>query len=362
MTKVRWALFPIALWVVTRLSLLLAGYLSMSISGEMHVNWASAALKPYPALDALCRWDCGWYEKIATFGYREVVELNVWPGLPLLARGLGAGSGMSIGMALLVISNLAGLGAYLVLYRLFTRIDGEAAARWALVLFAAFPFAFFHAAGYPETLMILASAGAVSLAMSGRHLLAGLVLGLGLLVRHLTVLAGGALLAAQIRERGWRGLFRSPSVLGLFVPGLVAALYMLFIWKRWGDPFAFLKARDMWSPTARWSIFGVLKVAHVWPHVVAQAPFALIPTIGTVMLLGNGRYAELASAVIPLMVMIWVIGTFGLGRYAASCWPAYLPLGRWLERRPGWQAPVIVVLALAQGCFFYMFSHHYEIQ
>jgi len=82
-------------------------------------------------------------------------------------------------LALLVVSNGAGLWALLVIYRIFATLNGEAAARWALTLFGVYPFAFFQAAGYPESLMIFFSALTILLALPGNHLWAGVALGLG---------------------------------------------------------------------------------------------------------------------------------------------------------------------------------------
>jgi len=173
----RWVLFPLGLWVVTRISLLLLGYVSLTLTPGLRGS-SSASLHAFPALDALCCWDCGWFDRLARLGYQNVNETNFWPGLPMAARLLMRLTGMRVGFALLTISNLACLGSYLTIYQLFVRLDGAMAAQAALVLFAAYPFAFFQASGYPETIMIFTSALALSLAMSRRHVLAGLALGL----------------------------------------------------------------------------------------------------------------------------------------------------------------------------------------
>jgi hypothetical protein len=62
-------------------------------------------------------------------------------------------------------------------------IEWEGAARWALTLFGVYPFAFFQAAGYPESLMIFFSALAILLAQREDHIWAGVALGLGVLAR-----------------------------------------------------------------------------------------------------------------------------------------------------------------------------------
>src|SRR4051794_1986220 len=51
----------------------------------------------------------------------------------------------------------------------------------------------------------------------------------------------------------------------------------------------------------------------------------------------------------------------GLGRYSASCWPAFLPLGVLVSRKPWLQAPLVGVFALFQGIFAYLFIHQFEV-
>ena len=104
----------------------------------------------------------------------------------------------------------------MVLYRLVTFLEDEAAARWTLLLFISFPFAFFQAMAYPESLMVLFTALAVYLALRGRHLWAGVALGVGVLARHLSFFAGGSLLVAQLKQRpSVRRFLLSPGLLGL---------------------------------------------------------------------------------------------------------------------------------------------------
>jgi hypothetical protein len=52
---------------------------------------------------------------------------------------------------------------------------------------------------------------------------------------------------------------------------------------------------------------------------------------------------------------------WGLGRYSASCWPAFLPLGAWLSKRANFQGPIVAILAVFQGLFFYLFVHQFPI-
>jgi Gpi18-like mannosyltransferase len=359
--RTRWLGFPLGLWAVTRLSFLLLGYLSLRLAPGLRPS-SVPMLRPYPALDALCCWDCGWFNQIARQGYASATETNFWPGLPMLARALWKLTGLRVHFGVLAIANLACLGAYGTIYRIFVRLDGARAAQAALVLFAAYPFAFFHASGYPETIMIFGSALAILLATRGHHVTAGIALGVGILSRHLTVLLGAGLAAAQLRQRGLRRFFTSPVVLTLGLPFVVAGIYLVYCRFAWGDALSSLHARDSWGNTAWWSALDAIRHVDKRPHIVSFIPFALVPTLGAVALLRSRKYAELAASVLPLTLVLWLIGAFGLGRYSASCWPAFLPLGKWYLRHPRWQVPLLLFFCLAQGWFFFLHSHHYEIQ
>jgi hypothetical protein len=354
-------LFPLGLWLATRLSYVLLGYLSLKLMPGLRPS-PSAPLRPYPSLDAFCSWDCGWYDLLALKGFTEPHYANFWPGLPFLARYLTKLTGLPRGLSVLVIANAAGVGAYLTVYRIFHRLDGQAVARAGLTLFAVYPFAYYHAAGYPETIMIFSSALAVTLAMKGWHAFAGITLGLGTMCRHLTMLMGAGLLAAQLRQRGWRRFFASPSFLALGLPFVIVGIYFVWCHVVWGDALAFIHGRNSWGKTAWWNIADVLRNYKQRPHIVSFIPFVLIPFIGALGLLKSRKYAELAAAVLPLTALLWIIGAFALGRYSASCWPAFLPLGKWYERHPRWQIPILIFFGLAQGWYFFLHSHHYEIQ
>jgi hypothetical protein len=364
-----WMGFPIMLFVGTRVALL--GFSRLSLMLVPTLNWEFGSreyLKHYPSLDGLCRWDCWHFATIASQGYTEARWTNFFPLYPLLARLVSVVTGADINLALLIVSNTASLGAFLLIYRVFLLLADVDVARTSLILFAAYPFAFFQATGYPESLMLLFSALAILLALQGHHIWAGVALGFGVLARHITMIAGASLLAAQVRERGIhpKRLLFHPAILGLAIPWLFFGAYCLYQYRVFGTPFAFAAARDQppWSDLAWWGIDDLLATESRIDHVQAMysyLPFALITTIGSLALLAKRQWHVVAAFAVIFMLVMWSIGMWGLGRYTASCWPAFLPLGAWLARRPAWQGPIMAGLALFQGLFFYLFVHMYAI-
>ncbi len=363
-----WTVFPIVLFLFTRIALLGFSHMGMTLIPSLFwEHRAQPFLQQYPALDGLCRWDCEHFGIIARLGYTEAWRTNFFPLLPAMSLALHTVTGMEVELAMLTVSNLAGLGAYLAIYQIFAMLADEASARSGLMLFAAYPFAFFQATAYPESLMIASSAIAILLALRGHHILAGFILGYGLLARHLTLFAGAGLLAAQIRQRGWhpRRFLFSPAILGLVIPWLFLALYCLYQYTAFGDPLAFAHARSSnWGELAWWGVHNLLAAKDVNEHVrtmYAYLPFGVLTTIGAVALFFRREWIELGAFAIVFMLALWAIGMWGLGRYTASCWPAFLPLGVWLAKWPVLQGPVIGLFALFQGLFFFLFSHQFVI-
>jgi hypothetical protein len=366
----RWISFPVTVFLFTRVAFLGFSWFSMTLWPVLFSRWEAIygprVLARYPALDGLCRWDCWHFEKIAKIGYWNETETNFFPLFPLLGRVLHELTGVPHALALIIVANVAALGGYLVVYRIFTMLADEDGARWGLALLAAYPFAFFQATAYPETLMLFFGALSVLLALQGRHIWAGVALGFGVLARHLTLLNGAALLTAQVRERGRdpRRFLLSPAILGLIIPWLFLGLYCLYLYQQFGNPLTFLAARDEWGARAWWGIGEILTTAERSNHVrVMQSyvPFALLVTAGAVGLLTRKKWLELAAFAVVFMALLWTVGMWGLGRYSAACWPAFLPLGVWLARRPTLGGPVVATLAVFQGLFFYLFVHQFPI-
>ncbi len=362
MSRLRWALFPVATFLFTRVAILATTSWSLRMDPRLHFE--GPPLLEVPSLGGLCRWDCLYYTNIALGGYRELFWTNFFPLFPLLGKGLSLLTGLSVPFSLVVLANLAGLGALLAVYRVFLDTEGEEAARAGLALFAAFPFAFFQAAGYPESLMVLTSALAVWLALRGRHLSAGAVLGLGVLSRHLTLVAGLSLLAAQVKERGLhpRRFLLHPAFLGLVLPFAFASLYMLYLRLTVGEAFAWWTHRaEGWGELAWFGLGDLARGTSLPLEVYLYVLFSLVPGVGAVLLLREPRWRVLAAFAVGLMLTLWTVGLAGLGRYSASCWPAFLPLGVWLARRPWLLLPAVCAGAILQGVFLSLYAHWYNI-
>ena len=296
----------------------------------------------WKAVDGLIRWDASWFMRLAAEGYSNVQDPNFFPLFPLLGRWTHGLTGLSLPVALLVVSNAFALVALVAVYAIFRELEGDAVAASAVGLLAAWPFSFFQAVAYPESIMMAATAGGVFFALRSRHLSAGLALGLGTLGRYLSLAAWPSLLAAQVRERGWgfRRLVLHRSFLGLLLPPAFLAGYMAWLWVRFGNPFAWLVARVYWGDAAWWGLWTLIFTPQWIARTEQAAPVALylalsvVPMAGAVLLLTRRRWWVLVPFGLGFMLLLYAIGLAGLGRYTAACWPVFLPLGLLLERYP----------------------------
>ena len=269
--------------VITRLSVLLVGYLAV-----VSIGYPEGAppfrLSDNEAVNLPLRWDTGWYLNIAMEGYQWDVEaegqqnIAFFPGYPLLTRGvanlLGAQHVMRppldrpprlameqfqqifLGSALLV-SLLSFAWGMVWLYRLAREHMNDSASRSALLLMSAYPFAMFFSAAYSESLMFLAVTGAFYhfkrerwVAASFWALMAGITRANGfLLAGPLAVLA-----LRQIRGRRAASVSRNQFVRHALLACLAGAmpvvgvlLFSGFIYSLTGDPFQWREAHTAWG-------------------------------------------------------------------------------------------------------------------
>lgn len=325
----------------------------------------------YPdAIRGLCRWDCGLYVNLAARGYASVSESPVFPLFPTLARGLSLATGLAPFWSVMLVSNAAGAASMALVYRIFLRLSHPSAARWGLLLWAAFPFTFFHASGYAESTAVCLAAAAVWLALSSRHVAAGAVLALGCATRHVDLLAGATLLAVWVRARGprLRDIVWHRDALGLALPPLGIAAYAAYCAHRFGNPLAFAVWRTQcdvgfWRVRAWWSVLEAFRGGrlHTEPLLATYVGWSLVPWVGALALCTRRAWRPLAPFALLLMALYWKTGLMGLGRFSASCWPAFLPLGWYAARRPAAMAGLLMLMAMAQGMYFTLWTRWFGI-
>ncbi|MCL4395839.1 MAG: hypothetical protein M1482_13730 [Chloroflexi bacterium] len=176
------------------------------------------------------RWDTIWYSVIATRGY-SVNDLSTayFPLYPLLMRATAEFVRINDVAAGMIVSSLAALGAFVLLYRLTIEEYGERAARLTLTALVVFPTAFFLMAAYSESLFLFLALAAWTAARRNRWGWAGVLGALAALTRAQGMLLALPLLALFVRQ--WRRgevRLRAGLWLALVVAGGLAFLFYLF--------------------------------------------------------------------------------------------------------------------------------------
>jgi len=190
--------------------------------------------------DIWARWDSDFFLRIAEDGYDEA-SAAFHPLYPALVAILGRAFFGHYILAGLVVSLLATLGSFVLLYRLAAeRLGAEGGWRTVLYL-AVFPMALFLQAVYSESLFLLLVLAAFALAERNRFAAAGLVAGLAILTR-----AAGLALLPALALLAWRYRDRARALAGIALAVPVAAVYPLVLWQQVGDPWAFSDAQDRW--------------------------------------------------------------------------------------------------------------------
>ncbi|MCR4412319.1 MAG: hypothetical protein NUV77_07820 [Thermoguttaceae bacterium] len=350
--------------------------------------------------DALVQWDGQWYMEIAARGYRYDPErpssVAFFPLYPLLGRAMATATGLSVGWALLAVSHLALMGAF-VLFAAYANMRGEGEpperAALALLAFGLFPTTFFARVAYSESLFLFLSLLAlVAMRRDWPAWAIAAVIGLATAARSVGVALLLPFAMHLVRQTGWswRTAGRWLALAPLALWGLLA--YMAYLGLAEGEPLAFAKAQRHWqmrppTPLAEktlaylswepiWSVYDSSSAAH-WRRfgdnplalasLQAANPVLFVLAVALVALGAARRWltAEetlLAAGLllIPYLLRGYDMAMTGQGRFVAVVVPIYLVLGRLLAHAPRTVAGVVVAgMAFYLGLYAAMFAAGY---
>lgn len=318
------------------------------------------------------QWDAQHYLYLATHGYAVTGDarnlIAFFPLYPALISAVAA-TGLPARTAALLISNLAGIVAAILLYEV-ARLDlREKAAFRAAAFFTLFPTAYFLLVGYTEALFCALAFGAVLAARRQRWVPAGMLGGLAAAAR----LTGLALLpfllielfiARRTLRRAWQAIV-SPLLIALgFLIYLMTNLLVL------GDPLAFVSVqRDHWSHSlaAPWVGFADAIKGVSW-----RVPWEKLTVGGGEIAGGIAAYAtatlswlrlrpsDAAYATVVTVMVTFLPFWLSIPRYLLSMYPLFLVVGR-ISRRWVYLSMVavsfvaLVVFGLAFGRGYWAF-------
>lgn len=340
-------------------------------------------LQPVPGsvghlLEPLFHWDGYWYILIADRGYSiHAATTAFWPLYPLLIKAGYDLSKWPMPILGVILSNLALLGALLVLYRLVRLDYGDAVAGRTVWLLALFPTAFFFSAVYTESLFLLLTAASIYCGRTDRWGRAAAFGFLAALTRNTGVLVIIPLGLLLIQRYGWdprKWFHRGIQVAGVALGPL---LYFAFLQTVWGDPLITLKAQQQWAryQTMPWNTFAAAfqQLDLRWLHWLGTTPdrTMLTSTVTrasfaqgnaydlsiTLLFIPIALYAlwrvrpayslyALALFMLPLFSPSYVHALMSMPRFVIVMFPFFIALAMLLRHR--WLFGAALVLSVAQ--------------
>ena len=330
-------------------------------------------------LDIWGVWDTGWYLDIARHGYDAVPKAEgpvagqanwaFFPLFPVFAAGLSAVTGLGAFPALLLIANVAFLGAVALLFHETRHLFGRPAARAAVALLCVMPASYVWSSAYTESLFLLFLLGALALARRGAWIAAGCVGAAAALTRNL-----GVLLVLPFAMLGWpalraalgeslrpvastaRRLGTDPNarrvLVALVLPPLGLLGFMILLWVKAGNPFAFLVIQDAWARDLGNPLMALLAPV-LEPQAMSARNWAnwLVAVAGLLLtgwMLGRRQWV-LGVLALALILVPLTAGLESVLRYMLVVFPAIMAAGALLGDRPRLMALVLSLLALVNG-------------
>ena len=286
------------------------------------------------------RWDAQHYLYLATNGYSATGDarnlIAFFPLYPALISAIAA-TGLPARTAALLISNVAGVAAAILLYEVAREDLREQAAFRAAAFFVVFPTAFFLLVGYTEALFCALAFGAVLATRRKRWLFAGMLGGLAAAAR----LTGLALLpflvielfyARHLLRAAWQAVVAPVLIVLGFLTYLATNLVVL------GDAFAFIAVqRQHWSHSlsAPWVGFTEAIRSISW-----RVPWEKLTVGGGEVAGGIAAYAtttlswlrlrpsDAAYATVLTVMMTFLPFWLSIPRYLLGIYPLFLLVGR----------------------------------
>ena len=378
-TRASDAVKVVAIALASRLVVLLVAALAnawfsagpRSVGAISALRHGSSLFAPHSVLGLIFgswgNWDGAWFTSIAARGYVRAGGPAFFPLYPLTMRVFAPLVGGHYVIAGVLLSLLFFALACLLLYRLLAEQFSREIALWSVVFLCVFPTSFFFGAVYSESLFLLLSVACFFCARAGRFWLAGLAGAGAALTRNSGLLLLIPMAMYYLDSRGWRPrrLDRRAAALALVPAGL--AIYMAYLWARFGDPLYFLKSEDRWRRTFELPVVTLYRAAVEFATSVRRLIVVDIDNLSTLhnllafvvvmaalamVILGWRRLPRpytayaVASLLLPLCYPERTMPLMSMARFVLVVFPLFAALALVTTGRPRLRL-VIVLVSLA---------------
>lgn len=327
----------LGIWIATRIAVFVAAAMTGWLFYRTQVIGGTTVRDVVPFADRWAQWDFIHFRDVAEVWYASrptgVPIEAFFPGFPF-TLWLLHGFGLPHVVAGLVVSAVAGAVAVVALARLGDREAGPGVGNRAVLLLVLAPPAVFLAAPYTESLFLAFAIPAWLAARRGHWPAAVLLCAGASTVRVSGLFLGAALVVEFVTSpnRRWR---QAPLLAVCFT---TPALYMAFLWRRTGDPFAWLHAQEEgWYRTFTWPWDAL---GNTWDGAVNRPDFSpdygwqfraeiiagiigLLLTVGLLVWRRWGEATYVGLQVAAFMTSFWF---FSIPRSTLLWWPLWIAL------------------------------------
>jgi len=361
-----------AAWLVAilRIALGLAGLLTMLLDPRPLLRdiaaWTALEVldgRPWTLLFSIWqRWDALWYQEIAAEGYHAGNNTAAFfPLFPLLSRIASLPFLGNVVLGELVVTTVACLVAFVLLYRLARVEIGRRGAFVTVLLVALYPVGFFLLAPYTEALFLATTIASFWFAHERHPWLAGIAGA----AAGLTRLQGGLLLL-PLGYLAWRDLRagtlaprNAPAWVLPAVGVFLAIAYPRLVVGETGSPF---DLQQVWGAHVAppWQTIGdaLGHIARTGDPIEIMNLFAVVG-LTVLAVYGLRRLpAEYGLYALASLALLWVRDTenvsplMSAARYSLVIFPCFMIGAQLLRRRRGLAAGILAVSSVIQIALF----------
>jgi hypothetical protein len=318
------------------------------------------AFPSHPLWDSFCRWDSGWYDRVARRGYlfqEGQSDVAFFPAFPYLSRWLGHGLGGHFAAGL-VVSNLSLLGGLFFLYALAEPYVGAKGATRAVWMVLLYPATIFYSAYYTEGLFLFATAASLLFYERRRLLPAALFGSLAALTRLTGIFLFPALLVGVLSRHGGRARSVTARAAPLLLIPAGFSVFPLAMARQVGHPWAFLEDWPHWHRSLTEPLVTIARAARDLGSASFMDMLDLAAAFGLLaVVVVAARRLDVAHALFALLSVTvplcsgWLRST---ERYSASVVPVFVVLAH-VTRTPrvAWAVFAIsIALMVVQTALF----------
>jgi len=354
-----------------RLAILVVGALAAWTIGydPLPTEQAAWRVSPNVLANLPARWDAYWYLDVAAHGYSWVETTPLqqnpvfFPVYPLLIRMVGASTGWPLAWAGVAISLAAFAAAARTMYRVASIELGEAAARRAVLLMTAYPFAIYYGAVYTESVFVFLLLSAW-LAHRERRLLAAAAWGVLLGATRpngFIVCAAFAWLALE-QSTGLPRAARLRALVAAATPLVGLLAFSVYLAWAVGAPMAWFTGQFAWGSLSsgmatafdpRWGPALPFRPSDAMVHAanVAAVLFAIGAVLPILRRFGTAHALLVGLSVLPPLA---AHGILSMGRFTSVLFPLFLLLASRISqaRERRWLVGLLCAQVVV-ACLFY---------